>query len=180
MRIVGGEYRSRKLAEFRGEAIRPTADSVRESLFNILRNRVEDCDFLDLYCGTGAVGIEALSRGANSVTFNDLSRESLAVLKKNLEILKISGGVTVKNSEAAMFLAGMKDVPEEKKFDIIYIDPPYSAGADDALPLVPFALKKSGVAVYENEKPFVGEVVGLKEVDERKYGRVYLTFFERV
>ena len=120
MRIVGGNYRSRKLAEFKGDAIRPTADSVRESLFNILRNRVEGCDFLDLYCGTGAVGLEALSRGANSVTFNDLSRESLAVLKKNLEILKINGGVTVKNSDAATFLAGMKDVPEERKFDNIY------------------------------------------------------------
>ena len=167
MRIVGGEYRSRKLAEFKGEAIRPTADSVRESLFNILRNRVEGCDFLDLYCGTGAVGLEALSRGANSVTFNDLSRESLA-------------GVTVKNSDAATFLAGMKNASEERKFDIIYIDPPYLAGAESVLPLVASALKKSGVAVYENEKPFTGTAEGLKIADERKYGRAYLTFFERV
>lgn len=179
MRIVGGEYRSRKLAEFKGEAIRPTADSVRESLFNILRNRVEGCDFLDLYCGTGAVGLEALSRGANSVTFNDLSRESLAVLKKNLEILKISDGVTVKNSDAATFLAGMKNASEERKFDIIYIDPPYAEGGEKVLPLAAFALKKSGVAVYENEKPFTGKAEGLKVADERKYGRVYLTFFER-
>lgn len=179
MRIVGGEYRSRKLAGFKGEAIRPTADSVRESLFNILRNRVEGCDFLDLYCGTGAVGLEALSRGANSVTFNDISRESLAVLKKNLEILKISGGVTVKNTDAAILLSGAKKDAEEKKFDIIYIDPPYAEGGEKVLPLAAVALKKSGVAVYENEKPFTGKAEGLKVADERKYGRVYLTFFER-
>ena len=180
MRIVGGEYRSRKLAEFKGEAIRPTADSVRESLFNILRNRVEGCNFLDAFCGTGAVGLEALSRGAASVTFNDFSRESLSVLKKNLEILKVSERVIVKNSEASALLAGYAKESEERKFDIIYLDPPYLAGAENAFPFVAGALRKSGVAVYENEKPFAGKAEGLIVTDERKYGRVYLTFFEKL
>lgn len=180
MRIVGGELRSRKLAEFKGEAIRPTADSVRESLFNILRNRVEGCAFLDAYCGTGAVGLEALSRGAACVTFNDLSRESLSVLKKNLEILKISENITIKNTDASALLACYAAEPEERKFDIIYLDPPYLAGAEKAFPFVAGALKKSGVAIYENEKPFNGKAEGLVLTDERKYGRVYLTFFEKL
>ena len=177
MRIVGGIYRSRKLAEFKGMEIRPTADSVRESLFNILRGRVEDCDFLDLYSGTGAVGLEALSRGAGSVTFNDLSRDSIAVLKKNLDILKAEKGVVVSNAEASAFLAGR--AASGVCYDIIYIDPPYELGADKAVPLVFAVLKGHGIAVYENEKPFVGEVPGLVKYDERKYGRAYLTFFKK-
>ena len=177
MRIVGGLYRSRKLAEFKGMEIRPTADSVRESLFNILRDRVEGCDFLDLYSGTGAVGLEALSRGANSVTFNDLSRESLAVLKKNISILKIDSGVTLSNSEASVFLSDRAN--DGTKYDIIYIDPPYELGAESSLPLIPPVLKDHGVAVYENEKPFSGEVSGLVKYDERKYGRAHLTFFKK-
>ena len=168
MRIVGGIYRSRKLAEFKGMEIRPTADSVRESLFNILRDRVEDCDFLDLYSGTGAVGLEALSRGAGSVTFNDLSRDSIAVAEK---------GVVVSNAEASAFLAGR--AVSGVCYDIIYIDPPYELGADKALPLIPAVMKEHGIAVYENEKPFVGEVPGLVKYDERKYGRAYLTFFKK-
>ena len=85
MRIVGGKYRSRVLTSFAGEDVRPTSDMVRESLFNILQGKIAGKTFLDLFCGTGAVGIEALSRGANKVTFNDLSKDSIALTKKNLE-----------------------------------------------------------------------------------------------
>ena len=85
MRIVGGKYKGRVLVGFDGNKIRPTSDMARESLFNILQNIIYGADFLDLFCGTGAMGIEAISRGAHSVTFNDADKNSLAVLKKNLE-----------------------------------------------------------------------------------------------
>lgn len=174
MRIVGGTYKSRVLLEFKGNEVRPTADKVRESLFNILQNRIYGSDFLDLFSGTGAMGIEAVSRGAKSVTFNDKSRDSIALIKKNLEKLGISDGIKVVNFDAVTYLLGASD-----KFDIIYIDPPYkSEFGEKALNVASVALKENGVIVYENEKPFLGEVKGLVKTDERKYGRVYLTFFK--
>lgn len=176
MRIVGGTYKSRVLLEFKGNAVRPTADKVRESLFNILQNRIYGSDFLDLFSGTGAMGIEAVSRGAKSVTFNDKSRESIELIKKNLEKLGISDGVKVVNFDAESLLSVSLD-----KFDIVYIDPPYKSDfGEKALKVASRVLNRNGIVVYENEKPFSGEVDGLIKYDERKYGRVYLTFFKGV
>ena len=89
MRIVGGKYKGRTLVVFDGNAVRPTSDKVRESLFNILQFDIAGACFLDLFCGTGAMGIEALSRGAKSVTFNDASKDSLKILSKNVDRLAI-------------------------------------------------------------------------------------------
>lgn len=175
MRIVGGEFRGRTLVEFKGEDIRPTADKVRESLFNILQFKVYGCKFLDLFCGTGAMGIEALSRGAKEVAFNDASRNSLAVLNKNLSKLGIKSGISVTNQLAENFLKGTKTT-----FDIIYIDPPYKSGLGiDALKVSLGALEEDGVIVYEEEEPFSGNIEGLTVFDRRKYGRVHLTFFKK-
>ena len=85
MRIIGGRHRGRKLADFKGNDIRPTADRVKESLFNILSVRVVGASVLDLFCGSGNLGLESLSRGAAKAHFNDLSKDSLTVLKKNHE-----------------------------------------------------------------------------------------------
>ena len=89
MRIIGGRHRGRKLAEFGGEEIRPTADRVKESLFNILSFKIAGATVLDLFCGSGNLGLECLSRGAASAHFNDFSKESLLVLKKNIASLKV-------------------------------------------------------------------------------------------
>ena len=89
MRIIGGKYRSRVLAEFQGENVRPTSDRAREALFNILSLKIYGARVLDLFAGSGALGLESLSRGAKEVLFNDLSRDSIAILKKNLTTLKI-------------------------------------------------------------------------------------------
>lgn len=175
MRIVGGKYKGRALVEFDGNAIRPTADKVRESLFNILQFRISGASVLDLFCGTGAIGIEALSRGAKTVVFNDASRESIAVLKKNLNKLKVSEEYRLQNSDALTFLKNTTDT-----FDLVYIDPPYKSDlGGEALKLVSRALNYGGTAVFEDEKPFSGEACGIVKTDERKYGRVYLTFFRR-
>ena len=172
MRIVGGYLKSRILAAFKGDFIRPTADNVRESLFNIIGGRIRGAAFLDLFCGTGAVGIEALSRGAERVVLNDRSKESLAVLKKNLSILNIEDKVSVSCKDAAIFV-----VTSCEKFDIIYIDPPYAAG-ENAIPKnIADMLNDGGTAVFESETPFSGKIEGLVVSDRRKYGRVHLTFF---
>lgn len=176
MRIVGGTYKSRVLFEFKGNDIRPTTDKVRESLFNILQNRIYGADFLDLFCGTGAMGLEAISRGAKFVAFNDKSRDSIALTKKNIQKLGVDGGYRISNLDAVTYLSNAID-----KFDIIYIDPPYESEFGlDALKVVDKALKDGGIVIYENQIPFEHELQNLIKVDERKYGRVYLTFFKGV
>ena len=175
MRIVGGKYKGRTLLQFEGEDIRPTSDKVRESLFNIIQFKIYGKSFLDLFCGTGAMGIEALSRGASEVVFNDFSRKSLTLLKKNLEKVKVDGGYVISNLDAVAFLNGNK-----KAFDFIYVDPPYKSDLGiKCLSVISSALNDGGVVIFEDEKPFDGQIEGLKITDSRKYGRVHLTFFEK-
>ncbi len=177
MRIIGGTYRSRVLAEFPGEEVRPTADRVKESLFNILSLKIYGARVLDLFCGSGALGLECLSRGAKEVVFNDVARESIKLLEKNLRILGISPGTAVKihTTDYSVCLDG-----QTGKFDLIFLDPPYRFGYGSS------ALKKiaekgllsdGGVAVYERDRPFGEEVDGLEKYDERKYGKTWLSFF---
>lgn len=175
MRIVGGKYKGRTLVTFNGKDVRPTADMVRESLFNILQFRIIGADFLDLFCGTGAMGIEALSRGANSVVFNDFSKDSIKLVKSNLEKCKVDGGYEITNRDAETYLQ-----TSNRKFDFIYVDPPYSTDLGErALEKVELCLKQNGVVIFEDEKPFSSQIKGLKIVDTRKYGRAYLTFFAK-
>ncbi len=175
MRIVGGKYRSRVLCAFDGEKIRPTADKVRESLFNILRDRIVDSRFLDMFCGTGAMGIEALSRGAKEVVFNDKARDSISLLKKNIDLLKITDGYKILNKDALMLNGAI-----DGKFDIIYIDPPYKDGlGDGAISVAGTLIDDDGIIIFEDEKPCTKSVDGLIISDTRKYGRVHLTFFKK-
>lgn len=176
MRIIGGKHRGRKLAEFPGDDIRPTSDRVKESLFNILSAKVAGASVLDLFCGSGSLGLECISRGASFVHFNDVSKDSLAVLKKNLACVKEEGTVT--NSD---YLACLSQTTF--KYDLIFIDPPYrfEYGAP-ALEVIAKRglLNDGGVAVYERDRAFVGQVEGLELYDERKYGKTYLSFFRKV
>ena len=131
--------------------------------------------FLDLYSGTGAMGIEALSRGAKRVVFNDFSRQSISVIKKNLEKLKVAEDFSVLNFDAITFLKRT-----DEKFDIIYIDPPYKSGLnEDSVKACYNALSQDGVAILESETAFDGEIEGFEITDKRKYGRAHLTFFKK-
>ena len=179
MRIIGGKYRSRILSEFPGEDVRPTSDRVRESLFNILSLKLYGARVLDLFSGSGALGLESISRGAKEVVFNDCSKDSLAILKKNLNALKLSIGkdVAVYNYD---YTACLKSV--SGNFDIIFIDPPYRFDyGKTALEYISKSglLSEKGIAVYERDRPFEGEIDGLEKCDERKYGKTYLTFFRK-
>ena len=177
MRIIGGKYRSRVLASFDGEDVRPTADRVKESLFNILSLRFYGARVLDLFCGTGALGLESLSRGAREAVFNDQSKQSVTLLKKNLKTLKLQEGNEVKvyNLDASVFLDGARE-----PFDLIFIDPPYAldVGVKAVEKIAQKGLlAKGGVLVFERDRPFEGEVDGLEKYDERRYGKTILTFF---
>lgn len=176
MRIISGKHRGRKLAEFSCEGIRPTSDRAKESLFNILSSSVTGATVLDLFCGSGNLGLECISRGAKCVCFNDKSPASVAVLKKNIAALKEEQACIVTVSDYVDYL-----VRCDKKFDIILLDPPYAEEFGvKALTLVSQKglLSEGGVAVYERDRPFDCCVEGLEKVDERKYGKAYLTFFK--
>ena len=174
MRIVGGSLRGRVLSEFKDKGVRPTSDMARESLFNILRFKVVDCAFLDLFAGTGAVGIEAFSRGAKTVWLNDLTNDSIALITKNLEKLGIKNDITLTKQNALILLQTISE-----KFDIIYLDPPYKLDIKvQALSLAKNALTKDGIVVLEDEQFLEEKIDGLVEYDRRKYGRVHLTFLK--
>lgn len=176
MRIISGKYRGMVLAQFSGAEIRPTADRVKESLFNILSDKTGGARVLDLFCGSGNLGIECISRGAEFVGFNDASRDSITVLKKNLaRIPEKNYTVTVCDYAACLARGGA--------FDIILIDPPYRSDAGvRALEIIAKnnLLNAGGVAVYERDISFCGTVDGLEMYDERKYGKTYLSFFKAV
>ena len=174
MRVISGKYRGLVLAEFEGDDIRPTADRVKESLFNILAPRIRGAEALDLFCGSGSLGIECISRGAKSVDFNDGAPSSIEVLGKNLAKLKGENNYTVTNSDFRAFLRAAK-----KPYDIIFVDPPYRCeyGVSVFQTIAERnLLKEGGVIVYERDIKFYEKVDGIEPFDERKYGRTYLTF----
>jgi 16S rRNA (guanine966-N2)-methyltransferase len=125
MRVIAGTYRSRQLLAPRGMQTRPTSDRLRETLFNILAPRLDGCRLVDLYAGTGAVGIEALSRGAAHVWFAENAEPALASLRQNLSALKIVRGFTLDDRGTGALLQRLSKLPEP--VDIVYLDPPYEA-----------------------------------------------------
>ena len=180
MRVIGGKYRSRVLSEFAGENVRPTSDRAREALFNILSLKIYGARVLDLFAGSGALGIESLSRGAREAVFNDFSKDSIAIVKKNLTALKIA----VNGEEAKVMQSDYLACLEMARgqFDLIFIDPPYRFDyGEKALKKIAQKglLSENGIAIYERDIPFDGEIEGLEKYDERKYGKAYLTFFKR-
>ena len=149
MRIIAGMYGSRRLEGPTGLSTRPTSDRLRETLFNVLAPRIKGvggggAGFLDLYAGSGAVGLEALSRGAARVTFVERSPAALKVLRRNLERLGIESGFVVSAESVAAFLrstarASPRPIPNEVakpgRYEVVYLDPPYDAAQEYAATL---------------------------------------------
>src|SRR5215469_12643770 len=123
MRVVAGKYRGRTLRTVRGHAVRPTSDRLRETLFNILSPEIVGARFLDLCAGSGAIGIEALSRGASHVTFVEKSRPACSVIRDNLASLSIEGqSLVCRDTASAIKSLAIKGA----QFDLIFFDPPYA------------------------------------------------------
>lgn len=120
MRVIGGEFRSRRLKSALGLATRPTPDRLREALFNVLAPRIKDAVFVDCYAGTGSVGIEALSRGARRAIFIEKSRTAVDVIRENLAALGLE-------ARAEVFTGKVSVVLERLEADIVFVDPPYEA-----------------------------------------------------
>lgn len=134
MRIIAGTYRSRTLEAPPGLATRPTSDRLRETLFNVLAPRIVGAAFLDLYAGSGAVGIEALSRGAASVGFVERAPAALTVLRANLARLGVAAGFRLNAGSVGAFLRRL-DHGLVAKFDLVFLDPPYDAAGEYAITL---------------------------------------------
>jgi 16S rRNA (guanine966-N2)-methyltransferase len=187
MRVIAGTYRSRILKSLKGLALRPTSDRLRETLFNVLGAGISGSRFLDIFAGTGAVGIEALSRGALHVTFIEDHAPSAALIRKNLASLKVSSGVTVICADALRGLITLEAAPDAaaQPYDYIFIDPPYAATMDytRVLPHVASSnlLAKGGIVIVEHRKTFdLAESFGpLKRVRLLRQGDAALSFFRR-
>jgi len=170
MRIVAGEFGGRRIATPQGRQTRPTADRVREALFSILVS-VEGMRVLDLFAGSGALGIEALSRGAATATFVDADHEALATVRANLSSLGAEGEVV--SADALAFLRSGAG-----PFERVFVDPPYSSAGRLTEPLaelLPGVIGPDGLIIVESDKRAPLELA-LPLVDERTYGRIRLAF----
>src|SRR5687767_13028952 len=137
MRVIAGRFKGRRLKTPTWDGLRPTSDKLRETLFNILAPRIEGARLLDGYAGTGAVGIEALSRGAAHVTFVDKDRRAVALIEDNLAICGVEAGYTIEGRDLIAALRRIGDTAfDSAAFDIAWLDPPYEitdiSGALDA------------------------------------------------
>lgn len=124
MRVIAGRFKGRRLKTPAWEGVRPTSDKLRGTLFNIVQSRIEGARVLDGFAGTGAVGIEALSRGAAHVTFIERDRRAVALIKANLALCGVEQGYTIECGDVASVL---RRSPQDRQFDLVLLDPPYDA-----------------------------------------------------
>lgn len=182
MRVIAGQARSLKLKTPPGDAVRPTTDRIKETLFNMLASRIYGCDFLDMFAGSGAIGIEALSRGADSAVFVECARPSLACIEDNLTHTKLEGGRIYK-SDAVSAVSRLSH--EGKTFDIVFLDPPYDNLLEKQV-LEEMSrydiLKEDGLIIVEasaeTQFDYVDEL-GFEIKKEKLYGSNKHVFIER-
>ncbi|MEK7403591.1 MAG: 16S rRNA (guanine(966)-N(2))-methyltransferase RsmD [Acidobacteriota bacterium] len=172
MRVIGGEFRSRRLKTLRGPALRPTHDRLRETLFDVLAPEVPGCTFLDAYAGSGAVGIEALSRGAARVVFLEKSRAAVRVIRENVAALGLGDRAEVVHGET------LKRLPRHPA-GIVFLDPPYDAEREygAALRLLGQAPPPLVVAQHSARLSLKDEYGALRRVRVLKQGDNVLSFF---
>jgi 16S rRNA (guanine966-N2)-methyltransferase len=184
MRIVGGEFRGRTLATPRSDAIRPTTDRTREALFNVLAHRYPDrlqgARVLDLFAGTGALGLEALSRGAAFAMFVDEGVESRGLIRTNVEAFGLMGRTKIFRRDATR----LGDAGNIQPFGLLFADPPYGKGLGEralASALTGGWLVPGALCIVEEaaSAPF-GPVEGFALKDERDYGDTVIRFFDRL
>ena len=181
MRIISGTARGTNLYTLEGKTTRPTLDRVKESLFNIIQGKVQDSIFIDLFAGSGAIGLEAASRGAKKVILCDKSKDAIKIINKNIEKTHLEEKVKLYNLDYEILLK----TKIKEQADIIYIDPPYES--DFAIKSVEIILENklannnsTIIIETDEEKKILRELekIEIEITDKRKYGRAILIFLK--
>ena len=183
MRVISGTLKGRRLIAPDGRTTRPTADRIKESVFNILAGSLVDRRVLDLYAGTGALGIEALSRGAASAVFIDQAKTALAALRKNIETFKLEDRTRIIRWNILNDLECLTST--NRKFDLVFMDPPYevNAVAPTLTGLVSCGVLAPGARVvieHSLREAITTPIDWLRLADQRRFGKTLVSFMEAV
>ena len=181
MRVISGKLRGKRLFSVKGLSLRPTSDRVREAIFDILQGQIAERKVLDLFAGTGALGIEALSRGASSAVFVENSPKSLSALQRNLAECRLQEFSSILNKEVMdgiRFLEGQGSI-----FDLIFLDPPYGKGLTrktlEALAQSPVVTPETQMVAEHSPDENLDKMPYLEMTDQRKYGGTGVSFFRQ-
>jgi 16S rRNA (guanine(966)-N(2))-methyltransferase RsmD len=175
VRIIAGSRKGHTIQAPKGLETRPTSDRVRENVFNIVAPWVEGARVLDLYAGSGAMGLEALSRGAHVAVFVEADPDAVRMIERNLDKLRLTGA-TVLRRDAVSGLA--QEVTAGRKYDLVLADPPYAMTNYDSLArYLPRVLSEDGLLVFESGAKSEPELPGLAVRTTRKYGSTRVTVF---
>ncbi len=171
IRVISGQYRGKKLLSKEGKDTRPTLDRVKENVFNIISNKIFEAKVLDLFSGSGGIGIEALSRGASFVVFNDKDQEAIRVISANLKGIPLDDKYLVCSKNWEELIGSSANQGE--KFDVIYIDPPFASDyiyecVDKAFEI----LSKNGIIIVEHDSNIKFED---KIIKQKKYGKIHIS-----
>ena len=175
MRVITGIARGRKLQTLDGEDVRPTTDRVKEAIFSIVQFDIEGRNVLDLFAGSGQLGIEALSRGAKSAVFVDSNSDAIEIVKKNLAAAKLLTSAIVLETDCCSFLRS-----KGEKFDLAFLDPPYRKGIlQKALPIVTEHMNKGGIIVCESgaDEEMPEDANDFKLLKQYRYGKTKVTTY---
>jgi 16S rRNA (guanine966-N2)-methyltransferase len=175
MRVISGTQRGRKLITPDGMDVRPTPDNVKEALFNIIQFNIEGRNFLDLFAGSGQIGIEAISRGAKKCFFVDESKESCDIIHENLEVTGFEDKSEVLNADSVLYIRNTRE-----KFSLAFLDPPYRKGLLEAtLPDVAKAMADGGIIICEHpeDEKLPDSAGNFVKNREYRYGKIMLTTY---
>ena len=175
MRVITGTARGRALETLKGDDVRPTTDKVKEAVFSMIQFEVEGRDFADVFAGSGQMGIEALSRGARSATFIDMSRKAAQCIERNLKVTNLQQFGTIITANSINYLSS-----SPKEYDIAFLDPPYNKGIlQEILPIIAQKMKKTGVIICEsalNDK-LLQKYYKFTLDRERTYGKIKISTY---
>lgn len=177
MRVISGTARGKRLQTREGDAVRPTPDRVKEALFSIIQFGIEGRRVLDLFAGSGQLGIEALSRGAREAVFVDSSRESAEVVRKNVESCGFADSSRIENIGYDLYL-----LRKGEPFDLAFLDPPYRTGLlQKAIPLTVKRMNPGGTIFCEHpsDEELAEEYEGFARARSYRYGKIILTVYRR-
>jgi 16S rRNA (guanine966-N2)-methyltransferase len=182
MRIISGTNKGKKLYAPEGKRVRPTGDKIKEAIFNIIGSIDEESTVLELFAGSGSIGIEFLARGAKHCTFVDISRKSLNYVKKNLELCNFSEKANIISSDYEKAIINLSK--DNEKFDYIFADPPYELNLSNKIlnKIIEYdILKNDGLLIIESdksEKVIDNEVANMIEYKEKIYGRTKISIIK--